>query len=376
MSTTNTDRKARFEQHLVEILNFGAVNLAMGIGYRSGAFEAMDAIGRAAPIAEIADKSGLDGRYLKEWLGVMVSGGVIDLIDDADNGEQYLLPPEHADLITRRAGSANLGVYTQETPLLTACAWEDVLAGMQTGEGVPYARYPRFQAFMGELADAKHREVLVDVFLPSVDDGDIVSAMADGIHVCDVGCGEGMAINLMAGVFPKSRFVGLDISAEAIGAARREVEAAGLANVEFLSVDVTDPATAGKFSEGFDYITAFDAIHDQTRPADALKQIYSMLTPGGAFSMVDIAANTRLVDNLDHPMAPFLYTVSLMHCMPVGLVSGGAGLGMMWGREKAVEMLQAAGFQSIAVNEIPQDPFNLHFYSKKINRPGVPGTGR
>ncbi len=88
MSATNTDRKARFEQHLVEILNFGAVNLAMGVGYRSGAFEAMDAIGRPATITEIADKSGLDGRYLKEWLGVMVSGGVIDLIDDGEDGER------------------------------------------------------------------------------------------------------------------------------------------------------------------------------------------------------------------------------------------------------------------------------------------------
>ena len=133
MFATNTDRKARFEQHLVQILNFGAVNLTMGIGYRSGAFEAMDAIGRPATIVEIADRSGLDGRYLKEWLGVMVSGRVIDLIDVGEDGEQYVLPAEHADLITRRSGSANLGVYTQETPLLTACAWEDVLAGMQTG---------------------------------------------------------------------------------------------------------------------------------------------------------------------------------------------------------------------------------------------------
>ncbi|MCP4334648.1 MAG: class I SAM-dependent methyltransferase [Gammaproteobacteria bacterium] len=368
MSATKTDRKARFEKRLVEILNFGAVNLAMGVGYRSGAFDAMDAICRPATIAEIADKSRLDERYLKEWLGVMVSGGVIDFIDNGEDGEQYVLPVEHADLITRRAGSANLGVYTQETPLLTACAWEDVLAGMQTGEGVPYDRYPRFQAFMGELADAKHREVLVDVFLPSVADGDIVASLTEGIHVCDMGCGEGVAINLMARAFPKSRFVGLDISEEAIGVAQQEAQAAGLTNVEFLSMDVAEPATTKKFVGEFDYITAFDAIHDQTRPANALNNIYSMLTPDGAFSMVDIAANTQLADNLDHSMAPFLYTVSLMHCMPVGLVGGGAGLGMMWGREKAVEMLEVAGFQSIGVNEIPQDSFNLHYYSKKSLR--------
>ena len=81
--------------------------------------------------------------------------------------------------------------------------------------------------------------------------------------------------------------------------------------------------------------------------------------------MVDIAASSRLIENKDYPMGPFLYTISLMHCMPVGLVKGGAGLGMMWGREKAVKMLKQAGFQDVQVLEIPDDPFNLHFLCAK-----------
>ena len=64
-------------------------------------------------------------------------------------------------------------------------------------------------------------------------------------------------------------------------------------------------------------------------------------------------------------MGPFLYTVSLMHCMPVGLVGGGAGLGMMWGRQKAVQMLNEAGFKTVQVLDIPEDPFNLHFLCRK-----------
>jgi len=115
----------------------------------------------------------------------------------------------------------------------------------------------------------------------------------------------------------------------------------------------------------FDYVTAFDAIHDQTRPLDVLRGVNHMLTPDGRFSMVDIAANSNLADNLAHPMGPFLYTVSLMHCMPVGLEGGGAGLGMMWGREKAVEMLRDAQFQKVQVLEMPDDPFNLHFFCCK-----------
>ena len=81
--------------------------------------------------------------------------------------------------------------------------------------------------------------------------------------------------------------------------------------------------------------------------------------------MVDIAAQSDLADNLDHPMGPFLYTVSLMHCMPVGRVDKGAGLGMMWGRQKAVEMLKKSGFQHVKVLQIADDPFNLHFLSRK-----------
>jgi hypothetical protein len=81
--------------------------------------------------------------------------------------------------------------------------------------------------------------------------------------------------------------------------------------------------------------------------------------------MVDIAARSNLADNLDHPMGPFLYTVSLMHCMPVGLVDGGPGLGMMWGREKAVALLKEAGFEKVQVLEIPEDSFNLHYLSRK-----------
>ena len=83
------------------------------------------------------------------------------------------------------------------------------------------------------------------------------------------------------------------------------------------------------------------------------------------FSMVDIAAHTRHHDNKSHPMGPFLYAVSLMHCLPVGLFNGGAGLGMMWGREQAAEMLHQAGFNDVQVLEIPQDPFNLHFFCRK-----------
>ena len=359
------DKARRFAAQMTNVLNYGALNLAMGIGYRLGLFDCLDAMETPATTEAIAAQAGLAGRYVEEWLGAMVSAGVVETARGTDGEVLYALPPEHGDLLARRAGSDNLGVYTQEIPLLIQCALEEVVRGFRTGEGVPYTNYPRFQAFMGELADAKHQKVLVDVFLPSVDQGRIVRRMTSGIRVCDLGCAEGLALILMAEAFPRSDFTGIDISAEALDRARAEAARRGLANIRFLHRDAADPAAAADRGESFDYITAFDAIHDQTRPLDALRGVYTLLKPGGAFSMVDIAAGSGIEANRDHPMGPFLYTVSLMHCLPVGLVDGGTGLGMMWGRAKALALLGEAGFDNVEVAAIPGDAFNLHYFCRK-----------
>jgi ubiquinone/menaquinone biosynthesis C-methylase UbiE len=364
METSATKREA-FSRKMADILNFGSLNLAMAIGYRTGLFDILDAFDTPQTLASVAERSGLNARYIREWLGIMSTGGIVELTREEGQESKYFLPKEHAAFLTRSAGNSNMAVYTQEIPLLTTCSMEQVIKGFQTGEGVPYSHYPKFQAFMTELSNAKHRQVLVDKFLPSVDDGKLIPRLEAGIRVCDFGCGEGVALLLMAKAFPKSRFVGIDISEEAIEVARKGATKEELKNVELLIQDGAlledDPILEGCF----DYITAFDAIHDQTAPLMALRSVRHLLARGGIFSMVDIAAKSEHIDNMNHPMGPFLYTVSLMHCMPVGLVNGGTGLGMMWGQEKAVEMLKEAGFESVEVLEMKHDPFNLHYLCRK-----------
>jgi SAM-dependent methyltransferase len=95
-----------------------------------------------------------------------------------------------------------------------------------------------------------------------------------------------------------------------------------LTNVCFEQRDAAGLRHPGDLSGRFDYITAFDAIHDQTRPLEALQGIHEILKDDGAFSMIDIAAESDIDGNRNHPMGPFLYTVSLMHCMPVGWSMG------------------------------------------------------
>ena len=349
---------------MIDILNYGAINLAMAIGYRTGLFDVMDTFDSPQNIGDISDQAGLNPRYVQEWLGIMTTAEIVELSQKEDEN-QYFLPKHCGDLITRRAGNSNLGVYTQEIPLLTTCAMEAVIEGFSSGEGVTYDHYPKFQAFMSQLANAKHRQVLINKFLPSVENSRIVQRLKAGIQVCDLGCAEGVAVILMAESFPQSRFVGIDISSEAIDEARRQTRRQKLENLDFMVLDAADLKNNREMKGLFDYVTAFDAIHDQTRPLDVLLGVNHILRLDGRFSMVDIAAKSDLADNLDHPIGPFLYTVSLMHCLPVGLVGGGTGLGMMWGREKAVEMLKEARFQQVQVIEMPDDPFNLHFFCAK-----------
>lgn len=365
MQTGEDEARAAFGRKMAEVLNHGALNLAMAIGYRTGLFDVMDAMDVPRPAEAIAAKAGLSPRYVREWLGVMVCGQVVELSHDQSGADLFWLPKAHGDWLARRAGNANLGVYTQEVPLLTATVMETLVEAFATGQGIGYPHYPRFHQFMAELADAKHQQVLVSRFLPTVDEGRLVERLMAGIDVCDLGCGRGLAVTLMAEAYPNSRFAGIDIAAEMIGAAKRGAQAKGLTNLEFVCADAAALATDPRFSSRFDYITAFDAIHDQTQPAKALASVHAMLKAGGLFSMVDIAASSRLAGNMAHPMGTFLYTVSLMHCLPVGLADGGAGLGMMWGREKAVAMLGGAGFNPIDVLEIENDSFNLHFFCRK-----------
>ena len=354
-----------FAQKMTDILNHGALNLAMGIGYKNRIFDVLEDLNRPATIEEIGVASGLNRRYLKEWLGIMVTGEIIELSRTSDGGNAYFLPPEHAAFLTRNSGNNNLGVYTQEISLLTSCAMDAVNQGFQTGAGISFSQYPDFQEFMGQLADAKHRQVLIPEFLPSVDNGNLVKRLEDGIRVCDLGCGQGVALNLMADAYPKSCFTGIDNHEQAVRAGEKEAREMGLSNVAYIVRDAAAIEGDGAFCEKFDYVCAFDAIHDQSHPLDALKGIYYMLAPGGLFSMIDIKANSDHKDNLDHPMGAFLYTVSLMHCMPIGLTDNGTGLGMMWGREQAEAMLRQAGFEHVEVLNMENDEFNLHYMCKK-----------
>jgi len=354
-----------FATNLTDILNGGTLSLMISIGHKTHLFDTMSKLyeqQQFATSAEITRAANLNERYVREWLGAMVAGRIVDYDESTDS---YSLPQEHAALLTRAAGIDNFAMFFQYISLM-GIVEDKIVECFYKGGGVPYSEYPKFQELQAEETSRIFDARLVDQIL-SLSNG-LKHRLEKGIDVLDVGCGRGHAINVMAKAFPRSRFVGYDISNEGIKAANDEATKMELSNVRF---EVKDLSLMND-SEQYDLITAFDTIHDQARPTKVLRAIYNALRTNGSneissiFLMQDIAASSYVNENISNPLAPTLYTISTMHCMTVSLASNGEGLGAVWGRQKAEQKLREAGFcREIDVREIEGDILNYYYITKK-----------
>jgi ubiquinone/menaquinone biosynthesis C-methylase UbiE len=357
-SSYDAAKAEAFAGRLLQALNDGALCLMASVGHRVGLFDAMRGLAPATS-SEIAELAGLNERYVREWLGAMVTARVIEV--DADS-RLFSMPEEHAAFLTRAAGADNIGVFTQYIGLLGRVGDEIVDCFKNGGGGVPYSKFPRFHDVMAEDSGQSVLSSLESHILPLVPG--LSERLAHGIHMLDVGCGRGRIMNRLADLYPNSRFTGMDLSSEAILSAWQDAADKKLRNVEFIVTDLSDFDEKAEV-EGFDLVTTFDAVHDQARPFNLLRGIYRTLRRDGVYLMQDIKGSSHLHKNLDHPIGTFLYTVSCMHCMTVSLAQGGEGLGAMWGEEKTREYLQKAGFSSVEKHELSHDIQNNWYVVRK-----------
>jgi len=343
-----------FAERVGETINAGAVAVMLSIGHRAGLFDVLAGLPPATS-QRIAEAARLSERYVREWLAVMVTGGIVTYVP-ADR--TYALQAEHAACLTRGAPLGNLAVYAQIIPLMGSLQ-DRILDCFASGEGTIYGDYPHFHQFMSEDSDMSVVAQLFDVLLPLVPG--LHERLTAGIHVLDAGCGRGHALLALAERFPESRFTGYDLCTDAIAHAQREAAERGLANVHFAERDLTGFDEA----EQYDFVTSFDAVHDQKDPQGLLNGLYGALRSGGIYLMQDIGGSVHLENNMDFPMASMLYAISCTHCTPVSLGQGGAGLGTMWGHETAQAMLEQAGFGAVEKHVLPHDPMNVWFVSRK-----------
>jgi len=348
------ERAEAFAEHALNALNHAALILMMSVGHQTRLFDRMGSLPKSTS-QQIADAANLQERYVREWLNALVTARVVEY-DSSDH--TYFLPPEHAAFLTRAAGAANFATYAQYIPVL-ASVEDKIVNCFHQGGGVSYSEYGRFHQVMAEDSNLNIVEALEEHILPLIPE--IQAALQQGIDVLDVGCGRGKALSKMARLFPNSRFRGYDLNSDAIEFANAEAERLNITNVRYCVQDTT------QFDEpeSYDFITTFDAVHDQARPDQVLKKICRALRPDGVYLMQDIRATTQVDGNMEHPLAPFLYTISCMHCMSVSLAAGGVGLGTMWGREQAKQLLQEAGFTSVILHELPHDIMNDYYVIRK-----------
>ena len=350
---TDVDAAAleEFAAKLIETITGGLLTCLIEIGRRVGLFE-LAAAGPATS-AELAERGGLQERYVREWLAAMATAGIVEY--DADTG-RFWLPVEHAAVLTGDS-------YDNLAPvayLASAVIRQgDAVAECFTeGGGVPWAAYlPGMHDVMDVLWQPMYRDLLVQQILPLAPG--LVEKLETGTRVADVACGSGNGTLVMARRFPSSRFVGFDLDADAIAIARSRV--GRLHNVSFEVADAATLSSAQPFGAAF----VFNSVHDQARPLEVLSSIQSILEPGGTFLMNEPRISSNLEDNIGNPVAPMTYAISLLHCMTVSLAEGGAGLGTGWGEQVALRLLADAGFGPVEVHDAPGDPGNAIFVTHR-----------
>lgn len=353
----DTAKMDAFGERFVTLMNESALGLMISVGYRTGLFETMKSIPHPASSQAIADAAGLNERYVREWLGSMVAGDIVDVDED---GQRYHLPASHAAMLTEGGEGECLAHLAQYFAVLGGVE-DKIVNCFKNGGGVPYSEYPRFHDVMAQDS----RQSVVNALQAHILhlDPEIVPALERGIDALDVGCGQGYALRVLATAFPKSRFLGYDLSEEAISFAREQAKAYGLKNLRFEVRDLSnfhEDATP----DAFDLVTAFDAIHDQARPDHVLSGIRRALKPTGTFLMQDIAGSSNVFKNKAHPLGPLIYTISCLHCMTVSLAQGGLGVGAAWGEEMTTEFITRAGFQSVTRHELAHDIQNYYYIAR------------
>jgi len=343
-------RSDAFAQKLLEHCNSAAIGLMISIGHRTGLFDTLGD-GQWITTRDLAEKAELSERYVREWAGAMVTGGILEY-REVDNA--YRMPAEHAACLTRAATPNNLASVFQWIAVLGSVE-DQVVEAFRHGRGVPYSAYRRFNEVMAEESGQTVVAALEEHILPLAPG--LRQKLEEGVDVVDVGCGRGRAIMHLAELFPNSRFTGLDLLEDAINDAILEAQDRGLTNVTFRQQD----AATWNETARYDVIFTFDSVHDQARPDLMLANIRRALKPGGTYLMQDILGSSYVQKNMEHPLAPFIYTISCMHCMSVSLANNGMGLGAMWGKETALRMLAEAGFHDVTVKTLPHDVLNYYY---------------
>jgi SAM-dependent methyltransferase len=317
----------------------------MLVGDRLGLYKAL----AASPLssAELADRTGTNERYVREWLNNQAAGGYV--VYDAGS-EKYSLTPEQALCLADPHGPVDVpGAYFVVEAVFHAL--DRTTENFQTGKGMEWGEHhPCLFHGTERFFRAGYNANLLTSWLPALEG--VVTKLTEGGRTADVGCGHGASTILMAKAFPRSHFVGYDYHEASINVARQRAREARLGNVEFHAADAV--SYSGK---NFDLITFFDCLHDMGDPVGASRHARQALNADGTCMIVEPFAGDRVEDNLN-PVGRVYYGASSQVCVPVSLARKGPALGAQAGEKRLREVvIDGGGFRRM--RRATETPFNI-----------------
>lgn len=317
------------------------------VGAKLGLYKALAQGGAATP-AELAERTGLFERYVREWLAAQAASGFVE--HDAESG-RFTMSPEQVMALADDSAPT----YLADAFELIASTYIDepkITEAFRTGKGVGWHEHHEC-LFRGteRFFRPGYRGNLVASWLPALEG--VVAKLEMGARVADIGCGAGASTIIMAEAFPNSRFTGYDYHAPSIDRARQAAAEAGArGNVTF---EVAAAKDLG--ARDLDLAACFDCLHDMGDPVGAARKVREALKPDGTFMLVEPFAKDELADNLT-PVGRMFYSASTMICTPGSLAQEvGLGLGAQAGPRRLGEVLAQAGFTR--VRNAVETPFNL-----------------
>ena len=336
----------------------GALELfSVYLGAELGLYRLLDERENGLTAGELAAEGGIAERYAREWLEQQAVGGFLEVDDAGAPAERrrYSLPPEHAPVLARPEDSLHVAPFA---PLVAGIGrvLEKVAAAYRTGDGVPYADYGApFRHGQAGINRPAFSEELPGPWLDAMPD--IRERLEGGGRVADVGCGEGWSTLAVARAFPEARVDGLDLDSASIADAQRhaaETQVDG--RVRFLQDDAEALSAEGPY----DLVMVLEALHDFTRPVEALRAMRSSLAEGGAVLVVD----ERVADSFTAPgdeVERIMYGWSISHCLPTQLVDEPtAATGTVMRTDTLRRYAQEAGFGRMDVLPVENDFFRLY----------------
>ena len=218
----NSDALQQLLGQLVTDLGAAVNGALVVLGDRLGIYATLAEIGPVTS-QELAAKTGLDERQLREWLSAQAASGYITY--DAARAT-FSLTPEQAAVfadpnspVAMTGGFYSVSAVYHDEPM--------VAESFRTGSGVPWGKHHDC-LFCGteRFFRPGYEANLCSNWIPALEG--VEDKLISGITVADIGCGHGASTLIMAKAFPNSKFYGFDNHPASIAAAKRHAKEQGV----------------------------------------------------------------------------------------------------------------------------------------------------